>query len=155
MLEKKEMNEVGGLSYALIYHRYLMNKGKAQNLFTELSLQQYLLLRRVTVGEGQSKAPLKKTYLRDLAENMELSIHSVSKLVGDMKDKGLVYWSHDGNGSEGTYIIVTEHGKQKMETQEKILYGYYGRVIEKFGKESLKELLLQLERLEEVMKEEE
>lgn len=82
---------------------------------------------------------------------MKVSISKASKLAAGLKEKGLVEWSHDGNGSEGTYISFTDSGISAMETQEKILKDYYGRVAEKFGKERLVTLLTLMSELENVM----
>lgn len=154
MQSKNEQNDVERLAYELTYHRYLMNKGKARNLFTELTIQEYIALHTITKAASTCKYPFKKTYLRDLAEKMEISIHIVSKMVGELKDRGLVVWSHDGNGSEGTYITITESGMASMRRQEKILDEYYDRVIEKFGHDNLIALLQQIDRLEKVMNDE-
>ena len=92
-----------------------------------------------------------KVYLKDISEKMKVSISKASKLAAGLKEKGLVEWSHDGNGSEGTYISFTDSGISAMETQEKILKDYYGRVAEKFGKERLVTLLTLMSELENVM----
>ena len=60
-------------------------------------------------------------------------------------------WSHDGNGSEGTYVTITESGKKLLKNQEQILRDYYGKVIEKYGKENLIQLLRLMKELETVM----
>lgn len=72
-------------------------------------------------------------------------------MVGQLRDKGLVSWSHDGDGSEGTYIIITDSGLRQMETQETLLKDYYSRVTEKFGRENLTTLLELMIELEKVM----
>lgn len=144
-------NDVAKLAYELTYHRYLMDKDKAQNLFTELAPSEYIALHSILKASSECGHPLNKTYLKDLSEQMEVSIHSVSKMVGELKDRGLVVWSHDGNGSEGTYITLTESGIGSMQRQENILSEYYGRVIEKFGHDNLIALLEQMEALEEIM----
>ncbi|MDD6615635.1 MAG: MarR family winged helix-turn-helix transcriptional regulator, partial [Lachnospiraceae bacterium] len=81
-------------------------------------------------------------------------IHQVSKMAGNLSDRGLVKWSHDGNGSEGTYLILTDYGSNIMEEKEKVLREYYGRVIHTFGKENVVQLLTLMQRLETVMNEE-
>ena len=64
-----------------------------------------------------------------------------SKIVTSLKEKGLVQWSHDGDGSEGTYVSFTESGRKIMDEQEKILKEYYSEVAKKFGEERLISLL--------------
>ncbi|MGN0315613.1 MAG: hypothetical protein ACI4EG_12625 [Fusicatenibacter sp.] len=43
---------------------------------------------------------------------MQLTMRQTSKMVEKLKDRGLVLWTYDGNGSEGTYVTVTETGEK-------------------------------------------
>lgn len=147
-------NEVTRLAYELTYHKYLLNRDKGQSLFTELAISDYIALHTIAkVTSGQS-ASAEKTYLKDLADYLEMPISSVSNMVSTLKERGLVLWSHSGDGSEGTYVIITDSGLRAMERQEEILNAYYSRVIEKFGPHNLTRLLGQMEALEKVMDEE-
>lgn len=139
--------EVTKMAYKLTYHRHLMNRDKAQNLFTELSPAEYIALHSIAQVNSQEE----KTYLSELAAQLDMPIPSVSKMVARLKERGLVTWSHSGDGSEGTYVIITRSGIQAMEHQEKLLSDYYSRVIEKFGQDNLASLLEQMEKLEEIM----
>ena len=82
---------------------------------------------------------------------MQLTIRQTSNLVGNLRDRGLLVWSHDGNGSEGTYVMITESGRNLLRSQEQILRQYYGKVIEKYGQENLIQLLRLMKELETVM----
>lgn len=144
-------NDIAMLAYELTYHRYLVDNDKAQNLFTELTPSEYIALHKIMKAASENGILTQKTYLKDLADGMEVSIHSISKMVGELKDRGLVKWSHDGNGSDGTYITLTESGIGSMTRQENILSEYYSRVIDQFGHDNLIALLKQMEVLEEIM----
>lgn len=144
-------NDVAKLAYELTYHRYLMNKGKARNLFIELEISEYIALHSIARVASDKNDLSQKTYLSDLAEHLGMSISGVSKMITRLKDRGLVLWSHDGDGSEGTYVVITESGINAMSQQEKILSDYYSRVIDKFGHDNLIQLLQQMEKLEEIM----
>lgn len=146
-----ENKDVTMLAYELTYHRYLLNKGKAQNLFHELTIQEYIALHMITQGKHKDDFTPEKIYLRDLSERLEVTIHQASNMVRKLKDRGLVSWSHDGDGSEGTYVTITESGLSLMLRQEAILDDYYGRVIEKFGRENLIALMSQIDELEKIM----
>lgn len=146
-----ENKDVTMLAYELTYHRYLLNKGKAQNLFHELTIQEYIALHMITQGRHRDDFTPEKIYLRDLSERLEVTIHQASNMVRELKDRGLVSWSHDGDGSEGTYVTITESGLSSMLRQEAILDDYYGRVIEKFGRENLIALMSQIDELEKIM----
>lgn len=138
-------NDIAKLAYELTYHKYLLNKDKAQLLFTELDVSEYIALHEIL------KLGSKKTYLKDLVEDLGANIHSVSQKIGKLRDRGLVIWSHDGDGSDGTYVSITETGTQLIAEQEKKLNDYYSRVIEKFGPDKLADLLRQMEQLERIM----
>lgn len=142
----KKIYDMTEISNKITYHRYMFSKDQAEALFKDITIPEYIALEEI-----KSSIENGKVYLKDISENMKISISKASKLAGGLKDKGLVKWSHDGNGSEGTYISITELGLLTMETQEKILKDYYGRVAEKFGKERLISLLTLMSELENVM----
>ena len=144
-------NDIATLAYELTYHRYLMNKGKARNLFVDLEISEYIALHSIARVASDKKDLSQKTYLSDLAEQLEMSIFGVSKMITRLKERGLVLWSHDGDGSDGTYVVITESGINAMSRQEEVLGDYYSRVIDKFGHDNLIQLLQQMEKLEEIM----
>ena len=142
----KKMNDMTEISNKITYHRYMFSKDQAEALFKDITIPEYIALEEIkgSIENG-------KVYLKDISEKMKVSISKASKLAAGLKEKGFVEWSHDGNGSEGTYISFTDSGISAMETQEKILKDYYGRVAEKFGKERLVTLLTLMSELENVM----
>ena len=147
-------NEVVELSNELTYHHYLMNRGKIREVFKKMAIPEYIALQAIEAESVNTAIYSGRTYLRDLSERMQLTIRQTSKMVGGLEDKGLVLWSHDGNGSEGTYVTITELGRKLLEEQEQTMKVYYGNVIEKFGKENLIELLQLMKKLETVMENE-
>ena len=124
----KNQHEVEKLAYAMTRQRYLLNRDIVHDLFTELSLSDYIALHSIAEAAGQGGSA-EQTYL------------------------GLVFWSHSGDGRDGTYVVITDSGVRAMERQANILNAYYSRVIEAFGYENLKSLLEQISRLEDVMNE--
>ena len=154
MQEKKEMttkDDIVRLSNELTYRRYIMNKDQLRKLFKELNVTEYIALHNISATDETSAIYSGRTYLKELADKMQLTIRQTSKMIGNLKDRGLLLWSHDGNGSEGTYVTITEMGQKLLKEQEEILKKYYGRVIEKYGKENLVLLLQLMKQLETVM----
>ena len=149
--EKLKNNEVEELSNELIYRHYLMNKGKIRELFCEMTLPEYIALHLIAAESKKSSIYSGRTYLKDLSEKMQMTIRQTSKMVGELKDRGLVLWSHDGNGKEGTFVTITDTGKEMLTRQEEILKEYYRKVIETYGKENLIELLQMMKQLDTVM----
>ena len=65
-----------------------------------------------------------KTYLKDLSEKLKLTMRQTSKLAGELRDKGFVSWEHDGDGSEGTYLVITEAGENLLMKNQSMLKDY-------------------------------
>ena len=146
-----ERTELERLSHELTYRRYMMDRGKVRGLFKDIRIPEYIALYSIAQDSENASIYGDRTYLQELSGKMQLSMRQISKLVGDLRDRGLVIWSHDGNGKDGTYVTITESGKQLLEKQETIVKEFYGRVIDSFGKENLIQLLHQMKELETVM----
>ncbi|MDD6201955.1 MAG: MarR family transcriptional regulator [Lachnospiraceae bacterium] len=144
-------DDIISLSHELTYRRYLMNKGQKQKLFKDISMPEYIALHSISATNETSEIYSGRTYLKELADKMQLTIRQTSKMVETLRDRGLLSWSHDGNGSDGTYVTITELGQKLLKEQENVLKKYYGRVIEKYGKENLILLLQMMKQLETVM----
>ena len=150
-INEKNVPDITTLSNELTYRRYLMNKGKVREFFDKMSIPEYIALHHIASESEMSSIYGGQTYLKELSEKMELSMRQTSNMIGKLRDRGLVLWSHDGNGSEGTYVTITETGQKLLEEQEAILKQYYGKVIDKFGKEKLIQLLQLMMELETIM----
>ena len=147
----QENDRMEQLAYEITWQRYRMEKDKGDSLFTELSVTEYVALHRIVRIAPTSGTDPERTYLKDLAESLEMPIYAASEMARKLKERGLVQWMHDGIGDEGTYVKVTEPGKHAMEKQEQILKDYYSRVEETFGYEKLVSLMGQIGELETVM----
>lgn len=150
-MTKLAVSDVNMLSHEITYRRYLMNQGNIKELFEKMSISEYIALHSVAMESELSSIYGERTYLKELSEKMQLTIRQTSKMIGKLRDRGLLTWSHDGDGSEGTYVTITESGKKLLNEQEEVLRKYYGNVIEKFGKEKLIQLLQLMKELETIM----
>lgn len=120
----KNQHEVEKLAYAMTRQRYLLNRDIVHDLFTELSLSDYIALHSIAEAAGQGGSA-EQTYLRDLAERLEMPIPKTSKMIRKLHDRGLVFWSHSGDGRDGTYVVITDSGVRAMARQANILNAYY------------------------------
>ena len=143
--------ELEGLAHELTYRRYMMDRGKVRSLFKDIRIPEYIALYSIAQNSDNASIYGERTYLQELSEKMQLSMRQTSKMVGDLRDRGFVTWSHDGNGKDGTYVTITDSGKQLLEEQEVIVKDFYERVIDSFGKDNLIHLLHQMKELETVM----
>ena len=69
------------LIHELILHRYRMSDGVAQAHVEELDIPGYLALHRIADTAANKDDPNGRTYLQDLADNMQVSVRQVSKLA--------------------------------------------------------------------------
>ncbi|MDD6206949.1 MAG: winged helix DNA-binding protein [Clostridiales bacterium] len=148
MENENKKSDILELSNELTVRRYLFNKDHVNRI---LSIPDYIALHIIKETEHLETIYAGRTYLKDLAEKMQLSIRQTSRMVGNLKDRGLVKWSHDGDGREGTYVTITESGEEILKKQENILKDYYGKVIQQYGEDNLIQLLHMMKQLETVM----
>lgn len=148
MKENKKEIDILKLGNELTLRRYLFNKTQVSQV---LNIPDYIALHIIRETRSKEEIYAGKTYLRDLSEKMHLTIRQTSKLIGNLKERGLVVWSHDGNGSDGTYVTITEEGDKLVEQQQVVFKEYYGRVIDKFGRDNLIQLLNLMKQLETIM----
>ena len=83
----KNQHEVEKLAYAMTRQRYLLNRDIVHDLFTELSLSDYIALHSIAEAAGQGGSA-EQTYLRDLAERLELPIPKTSKMIRKLTSGG-------------------------------------------------------------------
>ena len=144
-------SDIGKLSHELTYHKYLLNNDKIRSFFQKLSIPEYLAMHIIKESEQTDDIYAGRTYLKDIADKMQRSVRQTSRMVKTLQERGLVAWSHDGDGSEGTYVTITEAGSRMLQEEEEALKKYYGRVITSYGRENLLHLLQLMKQLETVM----
>lgn len=142
-------NEITRLFYELTYHRYLLNRSQSTNLFTELTIAEYIALHSIVKVADTTE----RIFLKDLAQKLEMPLSAASRMVRKLKERSLVLWSHDGDGGYGTYVSITSAGVKALNQQDQLLNAYYHRVIDAFGEKEMAQLMQQLDRLERIMDE--
>ena len=150
MADNTDKTDVVKLSNELTYQRHLFNREYRRDFFMKMSIPEYIALQYIDMEE-KSNIYSGRTYLKDLSDKLQMTMRQVSKMVEKLQDAGYVVWSHDGNGSEGTYVTITESGQSMLKNQEDTLKTYYGKVFEKFGRDNLIQLLQLMKQLETVM----
>lgn len=136
--------------HEMIFQQYYMGRDRVHVIFEKSSMKEYIALKEIEHVQEQDG----KIYLKELSNKMELEMHIISKIIGQLRDNGYVIWKHDGSGEQGTYVTMTELGKRFLEEQENLIGSYYEKVIEHFGIEDTKLLINMLKRLKSVMQEE-
>ena len=82
------------------------------------------------------------------------SMPKVSAIARSLQNKGLVRWTHDGNGEEGTYILLTDTAVTSVQAHRQTLRAYHQRVVAAYGEEKFLHLLGEIAQLEEIMRQE-
>ena len=144
-------SDIGKLSHELTYHKYLLNNDKIRSFFQKLSIPEYLAMHIIKESEQTDDIYAGRTFFIFIADKMQRSVRQTSRMVKTLQERGLVAWSHDGDGSEGTYVTITDSGKKMLAEEEDMLKQYYRRVFARFGKENLMQLLTLMRQLESVM----
>lgn len=138
------------LGNEFVTRRYYFNKVQVSKV---LEVSDYIAM-HIIAQESAAEDGNGKMYLKDLSERMHFTINQTSKLAGALEEKGLVHWTHDGKGSDGTYVTVTPLGWEKLRDQEALIKEFYGNVIQKFGRENLIQLINLMKELEIIMENE-
>ena len=112
----------------------IKTKETLEKLFSQVSVIDYaamwIIAKLMDHTEGAEKL-----YLNEIAEQLQIPMKEVTKIVKNLQERGLISWTHDGDGSEGTYIQITKNGNDTIGEQQHTLKDFYGQVIKRFGKE--------------------
>lgn len=95
-----------------------------------------------------------KIYLKDMVRELNLPLPKVTAIARSLQSKGLVRWTHDGNGEDGTYILLTETALTSVQARRQTLRRYHQQVVAAFGEERFLHLLGEIAQLEEILRQE-
>ena len=76
----------------LTYQTYIMNRDQIWKHLSGLSMSEYIALNRISEFGRTSEIYYEKIYLKELAENMRLTIRQISKMAGSLRDRGLIIY---------------------------------------------------------------
>ena len=91
----EQKRDIEKLAHELTYRRYLMSKGQVRDFFRNISIQEYIALHIIAMENETSDIYSGRTYLQDLSEKMQLTVRQTSRMAGELRDRGLILWSHD------------------------------------------------------------
>ena len=111
-MDHQSIVDLTNLSNELMYRRFLVNNDEVRQFFYELTVPEYIALNLIIENEANDPIYGGKTYLSDLAERLQRPMRTISSIARNLRDKGFVIWSHDGDGEQGTYVTITEEGRR-------------------------------------------
>lgn len=146
---KEPMNSI---AHEITYRRYMLSKDDAKLMFQDINIAEYIVLHYMCERLESDSIYSGRIYLSEISEKLSLPIRKTSKLIREMSGKNLINWDHDGDGKDGTYVTITEHGKTVFEVTDGKLRDFYTRVLQKFGKEKIIQLLQLMKEFDSVMR---
>ena len=130
----------------------LFHSPAMRRLFQQNASDEYALI--WLLSKHMKDSGSEKIYLKDMVREMNLPLPKVTAIARSLQNKGLVTWTHDGNGEEGTYIMLTELAVSSVRTRRQTLRSYHQRVVSAFGEERFLHLIGEIAQLEEILKQE-
>lgn len=153
MIELTANNEpINEIAREITYRRYLLSKDDAKLIFKVINIAEYIALYYMYEQTESDSIYSDRIYLSEISEKLNLPIRKISKLIREMSGKNLVSWDHDGDGKDGTYVTITEHGVKVFEETDSKLKEFYARVVQTFGKEKMIQLLQLMKEVDSVMR---
>ena len=149
--------DISSLSDEMTFRRYMGGLLNTRKIFRKMSTGNYVTVEIIErliekeYGKDAQEDTSNRIYLKDLAAQLKMPMPKVSETVRDLNERGMVVWTHDGKGTEGTYITLTESGIRAAHEQQAILNDFYSRVIGEYGREKFISLLDMMADLDQVM----
>ncbi len=150
MEEILKKNSLLELAERMLRLRYSLDANHLELVFQEISVGDYIILARLARRMGFHE-PETRVYLSEISKEMEISIQKASAMAQNLQNKGYIYWEHD---KRGTYIYISEIGREVMKKQQLVLETLFGNVVERLGTETFIQILDQMTLIEKVMEEE-
>ncbi len=137
------------VSNEYMYREYLMHRRNLRNRLVDLKMEEYVILEVVYHNTDKGG----KIYLREIAELLNHPTSKVSPLVQVLSDSGYLIWTHDDKGEMGTYVILTESGRDLIVNNEGNIKQKLKTTVDKFGQDKMKELLKLMKEFTETLAE--
>lgn len=131
----------------------LFHSPALRHLFQENASDEYALI--WLLSKHTKDTGSEKIYLKDIVRELNLPMPKVSAIARSLQNKGLVRWTHDGNGEEGTYYPAHGHRRDlrpgpPVRPFAPTTSGWWPP----YGEEKFLHLLGEIAQLEEIMRQE-
>lgn len=140
------------LAHEITYRRYLLSRDDARSMFRDINIAEYIVLHFMSEQIESDPIYSDRIYLSEISEKLNLPIRKTSKLIREMSGKNLISWDHDGDGKDGTYVTMTEHGKNVFEETDSRLRDFYTRVLNRIGRDKIIQLLQLMKEFDSVIR---
>lgn len=140
------------LAHEITYRRYLLSRDDARSMFRDINIAEYIVLHFMSEQIESDPIYSDRIYLSEISEKLNLPIRKTSKLIREMSGKNLISWDHDGDGKDGTYVTMTEHGKNVFKETDSRLRDFYTRVLNRIGRDKIIQLLQLMKEFDSVIR---
>ena len=94
----------------------------------------------------------RSVYLADLADELEMPVIELSKVMHKMEEKGYVTW-HTDEKKERSYVTLTGKAAELMADQKKLMGECYKKILERIPQEELTIALRTMSDIRRIIKE--
>ncbi len=150
-MDDKERKALSYFAVEVIYKIYTMEHKYLDRYFVKLNMRDCIVMHMLDAAGQAGGEP--KIYLKDIVSRLGIPTRAASNMARELSDKGLVSWSHDGDGSEGTYIVITDTGRALLREQEDITGEHFSNIARKYGYDKIKTVLDSITELDQMIKE--
>lgn len=123
-----------------------------EKLFSQISVVDYAAMWIISKLMDQEEE--NRLYLTEIAEQLQVPMKEVTKVVQNLQGRGLIIWTHDGDGSDGTYIMITKNGSASIGEQQHTLHQFYSNIVRRFGTEKFTKMVSLIGEFEMIVGEE-
>ena len=93
-------------------------------------------------------------YVSQLAKELKVSSPAVSRMLGNLENKGLIGRDVNKENRRNTYVYLTEQGEEEIAKTERLLDEAVTKVVNQMGKEDVEQLLNLWEKMVCIMEDE-
>ena len=136
----------------LYLHKFHKMFSLKQMVSVDLSHHEFITL--VTINRLSIEKKADKIKVSEIVKCLEVPNAGVSRTLGKLEEKGLVFRSIDSMDRRNIYVTITENGKKLLCECQKNVDKFLNRVKEKFGKEKSEQLQTLMDEFAKIWKEE-
>lgn len=154
----------------LLLQMHSFRKVKFWKLVPELSPSEHMLINSLCICESGRQnsgkcgsfseiadlkiSDMKGVKVSELARSIHIPMSGVSRMLASLEERGIIERRVDLNDRRNTLVFFTENGFNKAKEYRDVFDKYLDAVFEKFGKDKATQLMMLLEELSDVAKEE-
>lgn len=143
-----------GENFPDILYLHKVHKMFALKQMVSADLSHHDFITLVTIDRLSIEKKADKIKVSEIVKCLEVPNAGVSRTLGKLEEKGLVFRSIDSMDRRNIYVAITENGKKLLYECQKNVDDFFDRVKEKFGREKSEQLQTLMDEFAKIWKEE-